>query len=202
MIEHTALKQVLHHNKKFDSDSKTVFGFWIYILTDCLLFASLFATFAVLHNNTFGGEGSKDLFSLPFVLTETLVLLTSSFTCGLGMLAARAGKKDQTLTWFGVTFLLGLSFLGMELYEFNNLISEGNSWERSAFLSSFFTLVGTHGLHITSGLVWMGVMIGRVVQKGLIPSNILRLTLLSLFWHFLDIIWIFIFTIVYLMGVS
>jgi cytochrome o ubiquinol oxidase subunit 3 len=180
---------------------KTIFGFWVYIMTDCVLFASLFATFAVLHENTFGGPGGEELFSLPFVLTETLILLTSSFTVGLAMLAARQRDKKQVLGWLAVTFVLGAAFLGLELNEFTKLVHEGNSWRRSGFLSAFFTLVGTHGLHITSGLIWMGVMIARINKRGLERISLKRLSMLSLFWHFLDIIWIFIFSIVYLLGV-
>jgi len=185
-----------------NNDSKTVFGFWVYLMTDCVLFASLFVTYAVLHGNTFGGPGAAELFSLPFVLGETLILLTSSFTAGLAMLAAHAGRPRQVLAWFAVTFLLGVAFLAMEVTEFSKLAHEGNSWQRSGFLSAFFTLVGTHGLHITSGLIWMGIMMTKVVRGGLAPNTLRRLTLLSMFWHFLDIIWIFIFTIVYLMGAA
>jgi len=181
-------------------DTRTIFGFWVYLMTDCVLFASLFATFAVLRNNTFGGPGGDELFSLPFVLAETLILLTSSFTCGLAMLAAQRKDKRMVLIWFGVTFLLGLAFLTMEVTEFSHLVAEGNSWRRNAFLSSFFTLVGTHGLHITVGLLWMIVMMAQVFTKGLKDNVVRRLTLLSMFWHFLDIVWIFIFTIVYLAG--
>ena len=184
------------------SDNKTLFGFWVYLMTDVVLFGSLFATFAVLRNNTFGGPTGGKLFSLPYVLTETLILLTSSFTCGLAILAARNQSKKQVLFWFGLTFLLGLSFLGMELSEFHRLAVDGNSWHRSGFLSSFFTLVGTHGLHITVGLIWMAVSFFLVIKRGLGRAMIRRLTLLSLFWHFLDIIWIFIFTIVYLLGAA
>lgn len=183
-----------------DIGAKNTFGFWVYLMTDCVLFAALFATYAVLHNNTFGGPGARELFSLPYVLVETLLLLTSSFTCGLGLLAARRGDKQQVLMWFGITFLLGLSFLTMEVTEFSHLAHEGNSWHRSGFLSSYFTLVGTHGVHIATGLLWMLVMLGRVLQGGLSKSTLRRLTLLSLFWHFLDVVWIFIFTIVYLLG--
>ncbi|HVC36298.1 MAG TPA: cytochrome o ubiquinol oxidase subunit III [Candidatus Dormibacteraeota bacterium] len=183
------------------SDSKTIFGFWVYIMTDCVLFASLFATYAVLHNNTFGGPSGRQLFSLPFVLTETLILLTSSFSCGLGLLAAHKGEKAKVMAWFGLTFLLGLAFLTLELTEFKHLVSQGDSWRESGFLSAFFTLVGTHGLHIATGLCWMSVMIFQVSRRGLVAANVRRLTLLSMFWHFLDIIWIFIFTIVYLLGV-
>jgi cytochrome o ubiquinol oxidase subunit 3 len=182
------------------ADSKTIFGFWVYIMTDCVLFASLFATYAVLHTNTNGGPTGQSLFDLPSVLVETLILLTSSFTCGLAMLAAHRNRRDQVLVWFGITFLLGLAFLGLELHEFNHLVASGNSWQRSGFLSAFFTLVGTHGLHITVGLLWMAVMMAKLVSSGLTHANLRRLTMLSLFWHFLDVIWIFIFTIVYLMG--
>ena len=181
-------------------DATTVFGFWVYLMTDCVLFASLFATYAVLHHNSFGGPSAQTLFSLPNVLAETIILLTSSFTCGLAMLAAHRNHKDQVVFWFGVTFLLGLAFLGIEMSEFNRLVQTGNGWQRSGFLSSFFTLVGTHGLHITVGLTWMAVMVAKVVSTGLTKANVRRLTLLSLFWHFLDVIWIFIFTIVYLLG--
>lgn len=183
-------------------DSKPMLGFWIYLMTDCVLFATLFATYAVLHNNTFGGPSGNDIFEMPFVLTETMILLTSSFTCGLGLLAAYQKRKDIVLLMFGVTFALGLAFLGMELYEFNKLVHEGESWTRSGFLSAFFTLVGTHGAHITAGLIWMAVMIVSVLRRGLTASNIKRLAFLSMFWHFLDVVWIFIFTFVYLMGVS
>jgi cytochrome o ubiquinol oxidase subunit III len=186
--------------EKQAADAKTVFGFWVYLMTDCVLFASLFATFVVLRNNTYGGPGGEDIFSLSFVLTETLILLTSSFTCGLAILAARQGRKDWVLKLFGLTFLLGIAFLGLELHEFSHLYHEGNSWRRSGFLSAFFTLVSTHGAHISVGLLWMGVMLYRVKQIGLSATNIKRLTMLSLFWHFLDIIWIFIFTVVYLLG--
>jgi cytochrome o ubiquinol oxidase subunit 3 len=183
-----------------DQEAKTIFGFWLYLMTDCVLFASLFATFAVLRNNTFGGPGGEELFSLPFVLLETMILLTSSFTCGLAILAARRGNKNQVMQWFGVTFILGLAFLALELNEFSHLVVDGHSWRASAFLSSFFTLVGTHGLHITIGLTWMASMMAVVWRRGLDDINIRRLICLSLFWHFLDIIWIFIFSIVYLLG--
>jgi cytochrome o ubiquinol oxidase subunit 3 len=183
-----------------EAEAKTIFGFWVYIMTDCVLFATLFATFAVLRNNTFGGPSGSELFSLNFVLTETLILLTSSFTCGLAILAARQNNKRQVLSWFALTFILGIAFLVLELSEFHHLAAEGNSWRRSAFLSSFFTLVGTHGLHITIGLIWMFILNLKVWRKGLVGSSVKRLTLLSLFWHFLDIVWIFIFSIVYLLG--
>jgi cytochrome o ubiquinol oxidase subunit 3 len=185
-----------HH----DTNDKTIFGFWVYLMTDLIMFAAIFAAYAVLKGNTFGGATAKELFSLPQALTETLILLTSSFTCGLAMLAAYKSNKNQTLIWFGVTLLLGLLFLAFELTEFSHLITEGNTWQNSAFLSSFFTLVGTHGLHIAIGSLWIIVAMKQVWSRGLTPFITSKLARLSLFWHFLDIVWIFIFTIVYLMA--
>lgn len=191
--------QINHHPHE-DSSSKIIFGFWIYIMSDCILFASIFATYAVLHNNTYGGPPARELFSMPYVLIETFILLTSSFTYGLAMLALHKMDKRQVLAWLVVTFLLGASFLVMELKEFVQLMHEGNSWQRSGFLSAFFTLVGTHGLHVASGLLWMLVLMMQVTLRGINSTTTVKLTCLSLFWHFLDIVWIFVFTIVYLMG--
>ena len=187
-----------HHDEH--DDNKAIFGFWIYIMSDCILFASIFATYAVLHNNVFGGPTSKELFSMPFVLVETFILLTSSFTYGLVMLALHEKNLNKVIFWLIITFLLGLSFVSMELYEFTSLFHEGNSWQRSAFLSSFFTLVGTHGLHVTCGLIWMLSLIIQLLKYGINGITLKKLSCLSLFWHFLDIVWIFVFTIVYLMG--
>jgi cytochrome o ubiquinol oxidase subunit 3 len=177
---------------------RVMFGFWVYLMTDLLMFAVLFAVYAVLNGNTAGGPSDRELFGLPLALTETLILLTSSFTCGLGMIAARLGRMRQVLVWFGITFMLGLAFLSLELHEFAAFIHEGHTMQSSAFLSSFFTLVGTHGLHITSGLLWMAITLVFVARRGLNAHMVRKLALLSLFWHFLDIVWIFIFTIVYL----
>lgn len=191
-----------HHAEDQEIYDRTLFGFWLYIMTDCMLFATLFACYAVLHNNTFGGPSGRDLFSLPFVLLETMILLTSSFTCGLAMLAAHAKNAKISILWFAITFLLGLSFVGLEFHEFYSLVQEGASWKRSAFLSSYFTLVGTHGLHVSFGLLWIAVMIYHLGKRGTTMPTLRRLACLSMFWHFLDVIWIFIFTIVYLMGVQ
>lgn len=188
-----------HLEQHQENFSKTVFGFWTYLMTDCVLFGMLFATFAVLHKSTFGGPGPKELFSLPYMLVETMALLLSSFTCGLAGIETNHHSKKKVIGWYIVTFLLGLTFLVMEIREFTHLALEGNSWQRSAFLSSYFTLVGTHGFHITMGLIWILVMIGQVYFKGLTWIVHKRLTCLRLFWHFLDLIWIFIFTFVYLM---
>jgi cytochrome o ubiquinol oxidase subunit 3 len=186
-----------HH----DTYSKAVFGFWVYIMTDCILFSVLFATYAVLHNSTFGGATSKDIYDLNYALIETLLLLTSSFTAGIVMLKAYKKEKSQTLVWLFITFLLGLAFVVMEVHEFRQLYLEGHSWTKSAFLSSFFTLVGTHGFHVSMGLLWMVVLGFQLFFKGITNHTFRRLTCFSYFWHFLDIVWIFIFTIVYLMGV-
>lgn len=188
-------------NKTDLQNSNVSLGFWIYLMTDGMLFASLFATFMVLRNNVAGNVSGAEIFSLPFVLTETILLLTSSFTCGLALLYAHRDKASAALKLLTLTGLLGLSFLGMEIHEFSALISEGHSWSNSAFLSSFFGLVGTHGLHITVGLIWLRSLWSLISRKGFTKRSLQNLTLFSLFWHFLDIIWICIFTIVYLVGV-
>lgn len=192
----------LEHKESHEeaANERVMFGFWVYLMTDLLMFAVLFAAYAVLRGNTAGGPTGQELFSPSLALTETLILLTSSFTCGIGMIAARRGNKGQVLFWFGVTFLLGAAFLNFELKEFAEFIHEGHTLRSNAFLSSFFALVGTHGLHITSGLLWMGTTLAYVIKRGLTSHMVRKLALLSLFWHFLDIVWIFIFTIVYLMA--
>ena len=190
-----------HHDHDAEATSKVVFGFWIYIMSDCILFASIFATYIVLHGNTFGGPSGKELFELPYVLIETFLLLISSFTYGLAMQAMYKANKSQVMLWLIITFLLGFGFICMEINEFHHLILEGNGPSRSAFLSSFFTLVGTHGLHVTCGLVWMVMLMLQLNKHGITAVTSRKLSCLSLFWHFLDIVWIFVFTIVYLMGV-
>jgi cytochrome o ubiquinol oxidase subunit 3 len=178
----------------------TYLGFWIYVMSDCLIFACLFATFGVLGGNYAAGPAPKDVFELPIVAVNTAMLLLSSITYGFAMLAMEKDKAGATLAWLAVTALFGASFVGIELHEFAGLIHEGATPERSAFLSSFFTLVGTHGLHVTSGLIWMVVLMSQVATKGLIAANKRRLMCLSMFWHFLDVVWIGVFTFVYLLG--
>jgi cytochrome o ubiquinol oxidase subunit 3 len=182
-------------------DATTVFGFWMYLMTDFVLFASLFAVYAVLRANTFGGLSANQLFNGPFVLTETIILLTSSFVAGLSLLAACDGKKWWVVFWLVITALLGVAFVTMEFSEFGHLIATGAGWQRSGFLSSYFALVGTHGLHIILGLVWVIALIISIILRGLSRSNMRKLMLWSMFWHFLDIVWIFIFTIVYLLSI-
>lgn len=178
----------------------TLLGFWLYLMSDCLIFAMLFATYGVLGHSYAGGPGPKDLFDLPLVALNTAMLLFSSITYGFAMIAMDRGRVGQTQAWLAVTLLFGLTFLGIELYEFAHLIHEGAGPGRSAFLSSFFTLVGTHGLHVTFGSIWLVTLMIQVAKKGLIPANQRRLLCLSLFWHFLDVIWIGVFTFVYLIG--
>ena len=183
------------------SDVKA-FGFWIYLMSDLVIFSVLFATFAVLGRNYAGGPGPKELFNLPYVFMETMLLLLSSVVYGFGMVAMQGGKDKAVLWALLVTFLLGLGFVGMEVQEFRRLMMEGEGPGRSAFLSSFFTLVGTHGLHVTSGLLWMAVMMVQLLKKGLNTAVRSRLARLGLFWHFLDIVWVGVFTYVYLVGLS
>ena len=186
-----------HH----DDGSKTLLGFWIYLMSDCLIFSALFATFAVLSNATAGGPNGKELFDLSYVLGETMLLLVSSFTFGVAMLNMHAGHRNKVIGWLFITFLFGAAFVAMEIHEFAHLIHEGAGPNRSAFLSSYFTLVGTHGLHVTCGLIWIVVMMDMIRRYGLNDVVIRRLSCLSLFWHFLDVVWICVFTIVYLRGV-
>jgi len=178
----------------------TMLGFWIYLMSDCLIFAILFACYAVLGGNYAAGPGPKDLFDLGLVAVNTAMLLLSSITYGFAMIAMQRGARRVTQLWLAVTGLFGAAFLGIELYEFAHLIQEGATPQRSAFLSAFFTLVGTHGLHVTFGLVWLVTLIVQLGRKGLIPANQRRVACLSMFWHFLDVVWIGVFTIVYLMG--
>jgi cytochrome o ubiquinol oxidase subunit 3 len=180
--------------------SSTMLGFWMYLMSDCLIFAMLFATYGVLGTSYAGGPTPRELFDLPLVALNTAMLLFSSITYGFAMLNMTAGKQGATQAWLAITGLFGLAFLSIEIYEFNTLIREGAGPQTSAFLSSFFTLVGTHGLHVTVGIVWLVVLMIQVQRKGLIAANQRRLMCLSLFWHFLDVIWIGVFTFVYLMG--
>lgn len=196
----TAISTTDHHDHHHDADSIDVFGFWIYIMTDCILFATLFAAFAVLHDKSYMGPTLKQLISLPYVFGETLFLLASSFTYGLAMLGVYKNSRHRAVFWLAITFLLGLSFVVMEVHEFIHLYADGNSWHISAAISSFFTLVGTHGTHVSIGLIWMSFMIFQLLKYGTSKEVNKRLTYLGLFWHFLDIVWIFVFTIVYLMS--
>ena len=181
-------------------ENGTLLGFWLYLMSDCLVFACLFAAYGVLGRNYAGGPSGADLFSLPLVAVNTSLLLLSSITYGFVVIEMQRKRQGATLAWLALTGLLGAGFVGIELHEFANLIHEGNGPQRSAFLSSFFTLVGTHGLHVTFGIVWLLTLMAQVARHGLIAANRRRLMCLSMFWHFLDVIWIGVFTFVYLMG--
>ncbi|MEW5834384.1 MAG: cytochrome o ubiquinol oxidase subunit III [Pseudomonadota bacterium] len=177
----------------------TLFGFWLYLMSDCLIFAVLFAMYGVLGRSYAAGPTGAELFELPLVAANTALLLFSSITYGLAMISMLKSNKAGVLAWLAVTGVLGAGFLAIELYEFVHLIQQGAGPQRSAFLSSFFALVGTHGLHVVFGIVWLVTLMLQVQRLGLI-ANRRRLICLSMFWHFLDIIWIGVFSFVYLMG--
>jgi cytochrome o ubiquinol oxidase subunit III len=184
-------------------ESKSIvvpYGFWLFVLSDMVLFSALFATYAVLVHATDGGPTTSQLFDRTDVAIETIVLLLSSFVCGLAMIAAKRANMVWTQAWLFLTGLLGFVFLVIELREFAGMIAIGAGPQRSAFLSSFFTLVGCHGAHVTAGLMWIGTMMAQIWAKGFQPHIMRRLLSLSIFWHALDIIWVAIFTIVYLIG--
>lgn len=182
--------------------NRTSVGFWLYLMTDCILFATLFVTYVVLRGATAQGPGGQEIFEMPVALAETLILLTSSFTCGMALIAMKEKKIGQMYMALAATYILGASFLLIELSEFAKFVAEGHSWQQSAFLSAFFTLVGTHGLHILTGLIWLLVLVYALTRKGLTEKVVRQMTLFGMFWHFLDLVWIFIFTVVYLMGVA
>ena len=184
-----------------DVYEQRAFGFWLYLMSDAILFSLLFATYAVMARNNAGGPTGNTLFSLPNAFAETMLLLFSSITFGLATLAMKSGAKERMLSWLLVTFLLGLGFVSLEIREFYGMVRVGAGPDRSGFLSAFFTLVGTHGLHVTFGLIWILIMTSQVITKGLTVPVISRFLRLGLFWHFLDIIWIGIFSIVYLPGI-
>jgi cytochrome o ubiquinol oxidase subunit III len=176
------------------------YGFWIFLISDIILFAALFATYAVLTNNTAGGPSGRDLFSVGNVAVETACLLASSFTCGLAGIGARARNNHLYYGGMAVTFVLGAGFLALEVHEFADLVAQGAN--RSGFLSAFFTVIGCHGLHVTAGLLWLLTMVAQVYAKGFREDILRRLLCFSLFWHTLDIIWVALFSLVYLVGVA
>lgn len=181
--------------------SRTVFGFWLYLMGDLILFGALFATYVVLKHSTFGGPSATDLFNLPYTLVQTLLLIVCTLTVGLGGASAHRKNKYWTISMFAITFVLGSIFLAMQLHEFSTYIAAGSSWKRSAFLSGYFTLVGTHTLHVIFGLIWIPIFLIPVFREGVSHVSVRRLTCLRMFWQFLNIVWIFIFSFVYLLGV-
>ena len=198
--EVTNIEAVEAEHAHHDHSGMNSYGFWIYLMSDLVIFSVLFATFVVLGKNYAGGPGPKDLFHLPFVFVETMLLLVSSVTYGFAMIALQNKNKNGVITGLIVTFLLGAGFIGMELFEFYELIVDGHGPDKSGFLSAFFTLVGTHGTHVFFGLIWMALLIIQLTKRGITEGVSNRLTLLSLFWHFLDIVWVGVFTVVYLLG--
>lgn len=183
-----------------DHEEIKVLGFWIFLVTDVLLFATFFSAYAVLHAHTNGGFTAKE-FDVPSFIIETFILLTSSFTSGLAVLQMHRGNKKGLIGWLIVTLLLGAVFVGMEINEFTNMAQEGATFQSSAFLTSFFSLVGTHGLHVSFGILWMIGLVFQLAKRGITPVTKRKISIISLYWHFLDAVWIFIFTVVYLMGV-
>lgn len=199
-MSHTS-DQEFYLTEEHHVENGTMLGFWLYLMSDCLIFACLFAMYGVLGHNYAAGPSPKDLFELPLVALNTSMLLLSSITYGFAMLEMARKRKGATLFWLFVTGCFGAAFLGIELYEFHHLIADGAGPQRSAFLSSFFTLVGTHGLHVTFGIVWLITLMVQLAKGGFTPAMRRRLNCLSLFWHFLDVVWIGVFTFVYLLGV-
>jgi len=189
-----------HLDPHYDIDSNTLFGFWIYLMTDAILFATLFAAYAVLRTGTAGGPTEKDLFDLPIVLRETLILLASSFTFALAMLQVAKKHLKSASIWVAITFLLGISFLSLIGKDFALLLNAGNSWQKSAFLSSYWTLISIHALHIAFGLFFMVVFFSQAIFWGLTSVVVRRLSCLKMFWFFSYFVWVFMFIIVYLVG--
>ncbi len=189
-----------HEHEHHDVASKVIFGFWVYILSDFIVFATLFATYAVLHNNTYGGIGIKGVATLPFVLVQTLVFLTSVFAYGKAHAALKRQAISNVMLWMTTTFLLGGIFLWMGLHQCAYLLNSGHSWHDSAFLSSYFTLIGLQGAHVIAGLLWIVILMLQLPKQGVSETMKIRFTCLGIFWNFLSIIWLFIFAIVYLMG--
>jgi cytochrome o ubiquinol oxidase subunit 3 len=199
--EDTSAVFYLTEGHEHPEGSSTLLGFWLYLMSDCLIFAILFATYGVLGGNYAAGPSPKDVFDLKLVALNTSMPLLSSITYGFAMLSMMEKRVGATQAWLFVTALFGMAFVGIELYEFHHLFTEGATPQRSGFLSAFYTLVSTHGLHVTTGLVWLFTLMTQVARYGLTAANRRRLMCLSLFWHFLDVIWIGVFTYVYLMGV-
>ncbi len=190
-----------HETEEHHPEQGTLLGFWLYLMSDCLIFACLFATYGVLGRSYAGGPTGAELFDLPLVAMNTSLLLLSSITYGFAMLEVQRNRLRPVMIWLAITGLLGAGFLGLELYEFAHLIHEGAGPQRSGFLTAFFALVGTHGLHVMFGIIWLVTLLVQLRQRGLIVENQRRLFCLSMFWHFLDVVWIGVFTFVYLMGV-
>jgi cytochrome o ubiquinol oxidase subunit 3 len=199
-MQHIVSPEVHEHHTQEQESLKTA-GFWLFLVSDTLLFGTLFATFVVLVGHTNGGPTGKELFEIPGFVASTFILLTSSFTSGLAVLQMHAKKLRGMIIWLIITLLLGASFLYLEVTEFVKLVHEGANIGTSAFLSAFFTLVGTHGIHVTVGIFWCTGLIIQMRKHGITTVTKRKISNFSLYWHFLDVIWIFLFSVVYLMGV-
>ncbi len=200
MSSHTADSNLPLEFSSEDSRLK-IFGFWLFISTDLVLFGCLFSMYAILRMNVAGGPSEHDLYEVTEFTAETLILLTSSFTCGLATFEMRKHNRAWTVVWLIVTILLGLSFIGLEINEFTKYATHGAPISRSAFLSSFFTLVGTHGCHVSVGILWMSSILFQIATRGINAVTARKMFIVGLYWHFLDVVWVFIFTVVYLLGV-
>ncbi|MEV5026363.1 cytochrome o ubiquinol oxidase subunit III [Paenibacillus sp. LPE1-1-1.1] len=190
-----------HHDEHHDQESMKMFGFWLFLITDVILFGTLFATFVVLRLNTDGGPTGAELLEMNGIIISTFILLTSSFTSGIAVLEMNKGNKRGLIFWLAITALLGAAFIFLEVTEFMHLVHEGANIGTSAYWSAFYVLVGTHGLHVSVGLVWMIALMLQLGRRGITPVTKRKVGIISLYWHFLDVVWIFVFTIVYLMGV-
>jgi len=190
-----------HHDDHHDQESMKMFGFWLFLITDVILFGTLFATYVVLRLNTDGGPTGAELLEMNGIIISTFILLTSSFTSGIAVLEMNKGNKRGLILWLAITAVLGASFIYLEVNEFMHLVHEGANIGTSAYWSAFFVLVGTHGLHVSLGLVWMIALIIQISRRGITPVTKRKVGIISLYWHFLDVVWIFVFSIVYLMGV-
>ncbi|MEM1285175.1 MAG: cytochrome o ubiquinol oxidase subunit III [Pseudomonadota bacterium] len=190
-----------HHGDDHQHETGTMLGFWIYLMSDCLIFGVLFAVYAVIGQNYAAGPAPRDLFEIELILISTFALLFSSITYGIAVIQMQARRQLATEIWLVITGLFGLAFLALELKEFSHLWHVGATPMASGFLSAFWTLVGTHGLHVTAGCIWLFVLLAQIQMHGLTPENVRRVMCLSLFWHFLDLIWIGVFSFVYLTGV-
>lgn len=190
-----------HHDEHHDQESMKMFGFWLFLITDVILFGTLFATFVVLRLNTDGGPTGAEMLEMNGIIISTFILLTSSFTSGIAVLEMNKGNKRGLIFWLAITALLGAAFIFLEVTEFMHLVHEGANIGTSAYWSAFYVLVGTHGLHVSVGLVWMIALMLQLGRRGITPVTKRKVGIISLYWHFLDVVWIFVFTIVYLMGV-
>ena len=203
IIKHPGLNLGSAHGRDHDAAERMVFGFWVFLMSDAILFGMVFATYVTSLHGTAGGPGPRDLYDIKSVFVETLLLLASSFTFGMASLALKYKHgKARLIGWIVLTLILGVAFLGLELHDFAGMFANGGVPSRSGFLSAFFDLVPLHGLHATAGCIWLICLVGQIARYGLDTETKLGILRLALFWHFLDIVWIAIFSVVYLGGLA